>query len=56
MGELGKLAVVPNKIKKTKNNSYPTDPIKLSRWKITPANLNKQKTPHSMSNHVELQQ
>ncbi len=27
-GELGQLATVPNKIKRTKNNSYPTDPIK----------------------------
>jgi len=27
-GELAQLAIVPNEIKKTKNNSYPTDPIK----------------------------
>jgi hypothetical protein len=26
--KLGQLATVPNKIKRTKNNSYPTNPIK----------------------------
>ena len=55
-GGLGQLATVPNKIKRTNNNSYPTDPIKTIPLKvINSSKLEQKKTPHSMVTHVELQ-